>query len=265
MNVRPRRSKPNALVSVALVVIATQFVLSCNPGKVKNNNHGSEQQKSADTTVVLDSSSLKNNVNPGHSIYLDTVLNGDAFRVVFDSDLVSVYCNNQVTKVKIYCDHEDKNVIRVGKPGKYSYTNLVFQHSAGIVGFQNYNDLFARCCFFAFRIQKGKLIFLTPDKNTLVETDTPVICEKDQIIMVASANILLLNYHSSRETKTPYYDSTGHYVGQLDGDERYYNFTMLHLQDLRLKTFDVAGTGNEFAMEADYNQLINKAIGYGKK
>ncbi len=265
MNVRTRRSKPNVLLALALVAVVTRALLSCKQGAVKNDHTADKQERSIDTSATPDSSAIKNTLSPGHSIYLDTLLSGDKLQVVFDSDVVSVYFNSQVTKTKIYCDHEDKKVIHVGKPGNYSYTNFVFQHSAGIVAFQNYNDAFARCRFFAFRMEKGKMIFLTPDKNKMVDTDSPLVCEKDQIIMVDGEHILLLNYHSSRETKTPYYDSTGRYVGELDGDERYYNFTMLHLRNLSLKTFDVGGTGNEFAMEEDYNQLIRRAIRSARK
>ena len=116
--------------------------------------------------------------------------------------------------------------------------------------------------FFLFRIDHHALVFLDYDKGRVFTASAPVLHEKDLVYTTADNQLLMLNYHSRRETKEPFYDSSGHYRGQLDGDERYYNFTRINLQSGKAITFNLAGTGNEFATAADFDKMMSAAASY---
>ena len=200
-------------------------------------------------------------VAAGSEIFIDTVMDGDTLQVQFAADTAMIRWNNTVTRLPVYCDHDERGVIgAVADPGRA--VPLIFSGNTGAVGFLNYQDMFMRRQFFLFRIDHHALVFLDYDKGRVFTASAPVLHEKDLVYTTADNQLLLLNYHSRRETKEPSYDSSGHYRGQLDGDERYYNFTRINLQSGKAITFNLAGTGNEFATAADFNKMMSAAASY---
>ena len=195
-------------------------------------------------------------------VYIDTLINNDRLKVVLDRDTALIHFNGVLTKVLVYCDHTDKEPISIYK--KYVATNLILSGSIGAIGFSNYQDEFARSTFFLFKVINKKIVFLDIGNDHLIPASAPVIHEKNGIYFIDGNHLLLLNYHSSREKKRKYYDSTRHYKGFIYSDERYYNFTRINLRNSSVLTFNIPGTGNEFAIDKDHEVMLNKAVRYGK-
>jgi hypothetical protein len=217
-------------------------------------------------TRTLDSLTKNTDHDYPVDVFLDTVLKGNTFIVSFNGPSMKIKFNGETTGgAPVNGDHFYRRAIEIRDHGKTERNCVVFTGSTGVLAVEEDTSDMRHTNYTLFKIVNNKMLFLDLEEDKVVQKESLQLNSCKFLMYVDNRYLLALTYHDTRNDTIPYFDEKGKYMAPMDHDVRYYGFRKTDLKNLTTISFEIDGTGNEYADNKDREAMIQKAVKHGMR